>query len=143
MSLDNGKEKIRVLFVCVQNSFRSQIAESILNQKYGDQFIAESAGLTIGTINPLAIQVMKEIGIDISGNSIDSVFDFYKEGRLYRYVITVCDRESEKNCPVFPGVRERINWNIDDPAMFERSTDEKYQNAVTPEILLNKRLKIY
>ncbi len=78
MSLDNGKEKIRVLFVCVQNSFRSQIAESILNQKYGDQFIAESAGLTILTINPFAIQVMKEIGIDTSENSIDSVFDFYK-----------------------------------------------------------------
>lgn len=102
--------------------------------------VSLKSGLTIRTINPFAIQVVKEIGIDTSENSIDSVFDFYKEGRLYLYVITVCDRESEKNCPVFPGVRVRINWNIDDPAMFEGSTDEKYQNAVTIQNFIEQKI---
>jgi hypothetical protein len=79
--------KIRVLFVCVYNSFRSQIAEKFLNEEYGDLFYAESAGLMTKEINSLAIQVMSEIDLDISKNSSDSVFDFYKQGRLYNHVI--------------------------------------------------------
>jgi arsenate reductase len=114
----------------VHNSFRSQIAEAILNYKYGDTFEAESAGLTAIEINPLAIKVMRDYGIDISKNKTNNVFDFFKEGRLYEYVITVCSKEAENKCPVFPGIRKRINWNLEDPETFTGTEEEKYQKAV-------------
>lgn len=121
--------KIRVLFVCVYNSFRSQIAETFLNHEYSDLFIAESAGLMTKEINPLAIQVMSEIDLDISKNSSDSVFDFYKQGRLYHHVITVCSREAEEKCPVFPGIQKRIHWDLADPEEFEGTHEEKLDKA--------------
>jgi arsenate reductase (thioredoxin) len=121
--------KIRVLFVCVYNSFRSQIAETFLNTEYGDLFFAESAGLMTKEINPLAIHVMSEIDLDISKNSSDSVFEFYKQGRLYQYVITVCSREAEEKCPMFPGIQRRLNWNLPDPEEFEGTTEEKLEKA--------------
>jgi len=70
--------KTKVLFVCVHNSARSQMAEAFLNALAGDRFYAESAGLEPGKINPFVVKVMKEVGIDISNNKIDSVFDFFK-----------------------------------------------------------------
>jgi arsenate reductase (thioredoxin) len=118
-----------VLFVCVYNSFRSQIAETFLNTEYGDLFFAESAGLMTKEINPLAIHVMSEIDLDISKNSSDSVFEFYKQGRLYQYVITVCSREAEEKCPMFPGIQRRLNWNLPDPEEFEGTTEEKLEKA--------------
>jgi arsenate reductase (thioredoxin) len=121
--------KIRVLFVCVYNSFRSQIAEKFLNEEYGDLFYAESAGLMTKEINPLAIQVMSEIDLDISKNSSDSVFDFYKQGRLYNHVITVCSREAEEKCPVFPGIQKRLNWDLPDPEEFKGTDEEKLEQA--------------
>ena len=121
--------KIRVLFVCVYNSFRSQIAETFLNTEYGDMFVAESAGLMTKEINPLAIHVMSEINLDISKNSSDSVFDFYKQGRLYHHVITVCLREAEEKCPVFPGVQQRLNWDLPDPEEFVGTPEEKLEKA--------------
>ncbi len=145
MAIENRGEMImankhRVLFVCVHNSFRSQIAEAIMNSKYGDIFTAESAGLTVKEINPLAIKVMKEYGIDISNNSVDSVFDFFKEGRLYSYVITVCSKEAENECPIFPGIRKRINWNLEDPEAFEGTDEEKYQKAMKLRNEIEKRI---
>ncbi|MFH0788327.1 MAG: arsenate reductase ArsC, partial [Pseudomonadota bacterium] len=84
-------QKDKILFVCVHNSARSQMAEAWLKEIAGDRFEVESAGLEPGTLNPLAVEVMKEIGIDISGNQTKSAFDLFKEGRLYTHVITVCD----------------------------------------------------
>jgi arsenate reductase len=86
-------EKIKVLFVCIHNSARSQMAEAYLNELAGDRFIAESAGIEPGVLNQLVVESMKEDGIDISGNMTKSVFDFYKHGKLFNYVITVCDKE--------------------------------------------------
>ena len=117
--------KYKVLFVCVHNSARSQMAEAYLNKFGGNKFIAESAGLEPGILNPLVVEVMKEDGIDISNNSTKSVFEFYKEGKLYSYVITVCDKEASERCPIFPGVRDYINWSFTDPSKFEGSHDEK------------------
>lgn len=123
-------EKIRVLFVCVANSFRSQVAEAILNHKYGDKFEAESAGFKTKAINPLAIEVMKEYGIDISNNSVDRLMNFYNEGRKYQYVITVCNRGEEEDCPIFPGVVTRLSWSdFGDPDNFTGSEDEKKNKA--------------
>src|SRR5574344_130132 len=96
-------EKIKVLFVCIHNSARSQMAETFLNQLGGDKFEAESAGLEPGNLNPIVVDAMKEIGIDISNNKTNSVFDFYKSGKRYHFVFTVCDEASGEKCPIFPG----------------------------------------
>ena len=120
-------ERKKVLFVCVHNSARSQMAEAFLNHYGRDHFEAESAGLEAGTLNPLVVESMKEVDLDLSGNSVNSVFDFFKEGRLYSYVITVCDASQSEKCPIFPGNVTRINWSFDDPAGFTGSTEEKLE----------------
>jgi arsenate reductase len=100
--------KIKVLFVCIHNSARSQMAEAWLNHLCGERFYAQSAGLEPGSLNPLVVQVMKEAGIDISQNKTKSVFDFFKAGDIFSHVITVCDESSAEKCPVFPGVTNRL-----------------------------------
>jgi len=115
----------RVLFLCIHNSARSQIAEAYLKKFAGSQFDVESAGLEKGTLNPLAIAVMLEDGIDISFNQTKSVFDFHKEGRTYQYVITVCDEASAAKCPYFPGLHKKISWSFEDPSALEGTYDEK------------------
>lgn len=119
------KAKTRVLFLCVHNSARSQMAEAYLKKFAGDRYHAESAGLEPGRLNPLAIEVMKEEGIDISGNSTHGVFDFFNRGKTFDYVITVCDREAAARCPVFPGASRKINWSFDDPSAFTGTHEEK------------------
>lgn len=115
----------KVLFLCIHNSARSQMAEAFLN-KYGNgKFIAESAGLEAGNLNPLVVDAMKEEGIDISGNTTNSVFDFFKEGRIYQYVVTVCDQANAERCPIFPGVFEKINWSFPDPSALVGTKEEK------------------
>ncbi|MBF0209374.1 MAG: arsenate reductase ArsC [Desulfamplus sp.] len=121
--------KIKVLFICVHNSARSQMAEAFLQELGGESFIVESAGLEAGVLNPLAVAVMKEIGIDISGNKTKSAFEFFKQGRLYNYVITVCDESAENRCPIFPGITKRIHWGFDDPSSLTGSEDEKLANT--------------
>ena len=121
-------DKIRVLFICSHNSARSQMAETFLNSLAGDRFMAESAGLEPRSINPLAVAVMKEIGYDISQNSSDSAFDFYKEGRLYDYVITTCD-DAEDKCPLFPGIQKRLHWPFPDPEKLEGSHEERLEGT--------------
>jgi len=116
--------KTNVLFVCLHNSARSQMAEAFLNSLAGDEFYAESAGLEAGTLNPYVIQVMKEEGIDISQNKTDSVFEFFKQGRVYDYVIAVCDSANAEKCPIFPGTCHRINWSFHNPADFTGTADE-------------------
>ncbi|OGS21253.1 MAG: arsenate reductase [Elusimicrobia bacterium RIFOXYA2_FULL_40_6] len=123
-------EKIKVLFVCIHNSARSQIAETYLNHLAGDRFIAESAGLEPGTLNPLVIEVMKEAGFDISNNKTKSVFDFYKQGKKYEYVVTVCDEAAGQACPIFPGLLSKtIHWSFEDPSSFEGTYEEKLQKT--------------
>ncbi len=117
--------KEKVLFVCVHNSARSQMAEAYLNKFGRDRFIAESAGLEPGTLNPLVVEVLKEEGIDISNNTTKSVFELFKEGRLLSYVITVCDKEAAERCPIFPGVRDYINWSFKDPSKIKGDYDAK------------------
>ena len=119
--------KMRILFICTHNSGRSQMAEAFMNTLAGDRFHAESAGMEPQLIQPLVIQAMKEVGIDISGMHSDSVFQFFKEGRTYSYVITVCENELEENCPMFPGIQIRIFSGFEDPSKFEGSDEEKLE----------------
>lgn len=91
----------KILFVCIHNSARSQMAEAFLNLYGEGRLIAESAGLEKGKLNPNVVKVMQEIGIDISQNETKEVFDFFRQGKLYQAVITVCDAASAESCPVF------------------------------------------
>lgn len=118
-------EMNKVLFVCVHNSARSQMAEAFLNQLANGRFIAESAGFKKGKLNPLVVEAMKEIGIDISNNKTKSVFKLFKQGRIYHYVIAVCDAASAERCPIFPGITKRLNWSFEDPASFNGTDEEK------------------
>jgi len=119
--------KKKVLFICIHNSARSQMAETFLNDLGGEKFAAESAGLEPGTLNPLVVQVMAEEGYDISGNSTNSVFDFHKEKRSYDIVVAVCSKEAEERCPIFPGTGERLHWPFDDPSSTQGSQEERLQ----------------
>jgi arsenate reductase (thioredoxin) len=117
--------KSNVLFICIHNSARSQMAEAWLNQICGDFFAAESAGLEPGTLNPLVVEAMEEVGIDISQKETRAVFDVFKSGRLFSYVITVCDETSAERCPIFPGVAKRLHWSFRDPSALSGTHDEK------------------
>ncbi|GFE62480.1 arsenate reductase ArsC [Geobacter sp. AOG2] len=121
------EKKIKVLFVCVHNSARSQMAEAFLNHLAGDRFEAHSAGLEPGTLNPLAVEAMAEAGIDISANRTKSVFDFFKRGAIFNYVVTVCDGANAERCPIFPGITHRMHWSFEDPAALAGTHAEKLE----------------
>jgi len=105
--------KQRVLILCTGNSARSQIAEGWLRHLPGERFDVFSAGTKPSVVNPLAIQVMHEVDIDISGHRSKSVTEFVDQP--FDYVITVCDQAAEA-CPVFPGPAQRLHWSFPDPA---------------------------
>lgn len=128
--------KQKVLFVCIHNSARSQMAEELLRKLAGDRFEVESAGIEPGKLNPVVIEVLKESGIDITGKKTQAVMDLLKQSKLYRYVITVCDETSAERCPIFPGVAQRLHWGFTDPSKFEGTWEEKVvkTRAVREEI---------
>jgi len=116
--------KKRILFVCIHNSARSQMAEELMRKICNSDTEIESAGLTPGALNPLAIEVLREEGIDISGKQTRDVFEVYKSGKLFSHVITVCDEASAERCPIFPGVVKKLHWNFPDPSRFEGTWEE-------------------
>jgi arsenate reductase (thioredoxin) len=115
--------KPRVLFLCTGNSARSQMAEAFLRKYAGEHFEVYSAGLEPSVINPLTVQVMEEIGIDMSGHYAKPLTTYL--GKMhFGYLITVCSRADEK-CPVFPGMGQRLHWPFDDPAAAEGNTEQR------------------
>jgi arsenate reductase len=106
-------DRKRVLILCTGNSARSQMAEGFLRHDGGDDFLVESAGLEPSFVRAEAIEVMRELGIDISGQRSKSLDEFL--GQTFDCVITVCDN-AKQNCPLFPAATDRIHWSIDDPA---------------------------
>lgn len=112
----------RTLFLCTGNSCRSQMAEGFLRYMAGDKFEVFSAGVKPTQVNPLAIQVMAEVDIDISKHRSKSATEFI--GQQFDYVITVCDN-ANKTCPIFPGKYEKIHWDIKDPAEAQGSEAER------------------
>jgi len=121
--------KKKVLFICVHNSARSQMAAALLNKWCGEFFEAQSAGLLPGKLNPLAVEVLREMEIDISKNKTQAVFDVFKSGELFAYVITVCDESEAAGCPIFPGVTTRLHWSFPDPSKFPGSLEEKLEQT--------------
>jgi arsenate reductase len=120
---------LKVLFVCVHNSARSQMAEAFLNRLGEGLFVAESAGIEAGTLNPYVVRAMMEIGYDISQHPTNSVFEYFKQGRTYNAVIKVCDQASGQRCPIFPRTLYEQNWSLTDPSTFKGS-DEEIMNLV-------------
>ncbi len=113
----------KVLFLCVHNSARSQMARAFLQKHGGARFESESAGLEPGVLNPYVVRAMMELGIDIAGNSTKSVFDLRKAGRTYDVVVTVCSKDAAERCPVFPGLSRIVHWPFDDPSGFTGSDE--------------------
>ena len=118
-------EKEKVLFICVHNSARSQMAEEFLRALGNDRFEVSSAGFEPTEINPLVMEVMREEGLDLSHKKTQSVFDLYKQGRIFNYVITVCKKGQDQDCPIFPGISHRINLPFEDPAKLEGNYQER------------------
>jgi arsenate reductase len=117
--------KKKVLFVCIHNSARSQMAEAFLNRICGGEFEAESAGLEPGALNPIVVEAMREAGINISGNQTKGISAFLGSGKVFDSVITVCDEASAERCPVFPGATQRLHWGFPDPSRFHGTHEEK------------------
>jgi ACR3 family arsenite transporter len=117
--------KQNVLFVCIHNSARSQMAEAFLNRLCGHDFVAHSAGLEPGQLNPLVVEAMREIGLDLSRNQTKSVSDMLQTGREFACVITVCDETSAERCPIFPGATRRLHWSFPDPSRLQGTHAEK------------------
>jgi arsenate reductase len=119
-----GNQK-SALFICVHNSARSQIAETYLEHLGGEAWRVESAGFEPGEINPLVTRVMAEEGFDLSTRTTQSVFDLFKQGKTFQYVITVCSESEEGSCPIFPGMTHRLHVPFPDPAGLQGTEEEK------------------
>ena len=122
-------QKHRVLFVCIHNSARSQMAEAFLRQLGGESYETESAGLEPGKLNPNVVKVMQEIGIDLTGKATQAVGDLFHAGKTYDAVVTVCDKEAAERCPIFPGKVKRIAWSFKDPSSFKGDQDDVLQGT--------------
>ncbi|NPV07713.1 MAG: arsenate reductase ArsC [Anaerolineae bacterium] len=119
-----GERPFRMLVLCTGNSARSQMAEAIVRKLAGDAVEVHSAGIAPAGLNPLAVQAMAEIGVDISGQRSKSVTEFL--GQRFDLVLTVCDSARE-SCPVFPGAPEYVHWSLPDPAAATGSHEARMQ----------------
>ncbi len=117
----SGARKLKVLFICTHNSARSQMAEGLLNNLYGDRYEARSAGTEPTKVSPYAVRVMDELGIDISDHRSKKVDEFL--GMDFDYVVTVCDHAQE-TCPFFPGAKECIHQGLENPSELSGSDEQ-------------------
>ncbi len=131
-------EPIRVLFVCTHNSARSQIAEALLGRYGGNDFEARSAGTETREVNPYAVRVLADLGMDWSDARSKLITQFLDQH--FDYVITVCDRARE-TCPVFPGSENTLHWGLDDPSEVEGSDDEKLAAFQRTQMEVSARLR--
>ena len=121
--------KNNVIFICIHNSARSQMAEAYLKHFAGERFNVWSAGLEPGSLNPVVVEVMAEEGIDISSNTCNSVNEF-TDGRIaFDYVVTVCDETAAEACPYFPGQGTRLHWGLPDPSSLTGSKEDKLKTT--------------
>ena len=133
----------RVLFICVHNSARSQMAEAWLNELCGDEFEAHSAGLEPGQLNSSVVEAMADVGIDISGHATQRVFDVWKSSQAFAYVITVCDEVSAERCPIFPGVTKRLHWSFPDPSAVTGSSEAQLAEARRVRDLIKAKIEAW
>jgi len=132
--------KKRILFLCTHNSARSQMAEGLLRKMSGDQFDVFSAGTEATRVHPLTIAAMRELGIDISGQTSKTLDAF--RGEQFDIVITVCDSAKE-SCPIFAGQTERIHWSFDDPSAATGSDEERLTTFRRIRDEIQTRLRVF
>jgi arsenate reductase len=132
-----------VLFVCIHNSARSQMAEAFVNASCAGKLQAYSAGLEPGNLNPVVVDAMAELRFDISGNRTKSVADVEVTSRSYDYVVTVCDEASAEACPIFPSTGTRLHWSFADPSAFTGTRDEKLHETRKVRDAIAARIKVF
>lgn len=131
---------MRILVLCTGNSARSQMGEGLFQAEGGEAVQVFSAGTRPSSVRPEAIAVMKEIGIDISGQRSKSVDEF--SGQSFDCVVTVCDNARDA-CPVFPGAARRIHWSLEDPAAVEGGDEERLSAFRRIRDQLHQRVKAF
>ena len=119
------------------------MAEAWLNLLCPKQFEAHSAGLEPGALNLLAVEAMREVGVDISRRKTQSVFDVLRSGQLFSYVITVCDESSAEGCPIFPGVATRLHWGFPDPAALTGAEKERLDGVRKIRDQIRARIEMF
>ena len=135
---------VRVLFVCVHNAARSRMAEALLRELGGPRFEVTSAGFEPREVNPLVVEALADIGLSLPSTAAQpSVFELFRAGRHFHYVIGVCDEEHGQKCPLFPGVTQRIYWSFPDPATFTGSHDEKLARVIEVREALRARIEAW
>ncbi len=128
---DESRDVVRVLFVCVHNAARSRMAEALLRARGGDRFDVISAGFEPREVNPLVVEALAKIGLSLpSTGPQPSVFELFKAGRHFRYVVSVCDEDQGQKCPLFPGVNKRVSWSFPDPSTFTGTYGEKLARVI-------------
>jgi arsenate reductase len=131
----------KILFVCIHNSARNQMAEALLNRLGAAQFEAQSAGIEPAALNPLVVAALAKIGIDISAKAPRSVADVIQSGAKFDYVITVCDEASAERCSTFPAETNRLHWGFPDPGQFQGSWEEKLEQTCAVRRAIEAKLK--
>jgi len=130
----------RILVLCTGNSARSQMAEGLFRHEGRGAYEVASAGTNPSQVRPEAIAVMKELGIDISGQRSKSIGEF--GGQSFDYVVTVCDNARD-TCPVFPAGTKRIHWSLEDPAVVQGSEQERLAAFRRIRERLHERVKTF
>lgn len=120
---------IRVLFTCIHNSARSQMAEEYLRKFSEGRIDVTSAGLEPGSLNPDVVRVLAEDGIDISSKSTQSVFALSEAGESFDYVVAVCDKQAAERCPIFPAEKKRLHWPFEDPSSIGGESEERLEKV--------------
>ncbi len=132
---------VKVLFVCVHNAARSRMAEALLRELGGPRFEVTSAGFDPREVNPLVVEALAQVGLSLPLTAPHaSVFDLFRAGRHFHYVIGVCDEEHGQKCPLFPGVTPRLYWSFPDPASFEGTHGERLARVIEIREAIRTRL---
>ena len=132
---------IKIIFVCIHNSARSQMAEAFVNALAQGKIFAQSAGLTPGKLNPTVVAVMQDVGIDISRNQTKGIQEFIDRQEMFDYVVTVCDEASAQRCPTFPGKSQRLHWGFEDPSSIIGADEEKISRTRVIRDQIHLRVK--
>jgi len=133
--------KQNIIFICIHNSARSQMAEAYLKHFAGDRFEVYSAGLEPGNLNPTVVEAMKLENIDISGNKTNSVNEFIDGHITFNFVVTVCDETAAERCPYFPGQVKRFHWGFMDPSALGGNSGDKLKQTIVIRDEIKERIK--
>jgi len=136
-------EKKRVMYICIQNSGRSQMGEAFLRHLAGGRFEVASAGIETGKLNPLVVKAMTEVGISMEGHYAKKAQDYVDRREHFDYVVTVCDESNAERCPMFPGKHVRMHWGFPDPSALTGTDEEKLAGIRTIRDAIEAKVKAF